>query len=112
MAASLPYSSSLQATKMVEQLTESFEVLSDPTLHPQTYAAMSELLSTTVVFLLDQASRLPDIEIVNLPAVMPGLVLAWEYYEDPERGNEIARRNGIECAGFIPARVDLEVLSE
>ncbi len=113
VAGSLSYSSGGQALAMLDLLADGFNtVLSDPTLHPETYEAIAALRSTTTTFLLDQAAKLPRVETLVLPAVTPGLVLAWHLYGDPARAREIARRNGIDHCGFIPAHVSLEVLAD
>lgn len=112
MASGLSYTSGLHALAMKDQLEESFAaVLSDPTLHPDTYEAIAAVKSTTSTWLIEQAAKLPDVETIRLGAVTPGIVLAWHLYQDPTRANEIARRNGVEHSGFMPPLVDLEVLS-
>lgn len=42
--------------------------------------------------------------------VMPALVLAYDYYEDPSREAEIIARNNIRHGGFVPAK-ELKLLS-
>jgi len=42
--------------------------------------------------------------------VEPALVLAYDFYEDPDREAEIIARNNIRHGGFVPAK-DLNLLS-
>lgn len=56
---------------------------------------------------LEGAARL---KVVNQKSIMPGLVLAYDLYEDVGRESEILSRNKIRHPGFVPA-IDIKVLS-
>ena len=55
------------------------------------------------------AGDLPDVVAAAPAAVLPGLVVAYDIYEDVARAEEIAARNHLPRPGFVPAR-PIEVL--
>lgn len=113
MATDLPFTSGQQAVAMAGQLAEGFgKVLAAPSLPPETYEAIAALRSEAIIYLLNTAAQLPQIETVVLRVVTPALVMAWDLYQDPTRALELGRRNGVDHHGFMPAGVPLEVIAD
>ena len=55
----------------------------------------------------DMTSRAQDearLITVTPPEVMPALVVAYDFYEDASRDQEIIDRNGVRHGGFVPAK--------
>lgn len=75
------------------------------------FQALDGLRATIAAAVPGDDNATPRLFGVTLDAVTPALVLAYRLYADPERGEEIAQRNGVDNPGFLPAAVELQVLS-
>lgn len=99
------------------------EMVADPNVDDGVYRAFTDLSASVVRFATEQAggnstpgsvSRgggLPQITSTRLEASRPALVVAHDLYADATRDGDIAARNRVRHPGFVPAGVDLEVLS-
>lgn len=76
-----------------------------------TFVALADLRSTIVDAVPPPDASLPELDIYQPAQVEPALVAAYRLYDDARREAEIVSRNRVPYPGFLPAGVDLEVLS-
>lgn len=72
--------------------------------------ALPELLAATAEGVPNPNEDLPRLETLTLIEWEPSLVTGWRLYADAGSGDEIATRNVVPRAGFLPALTPLEVL--
>lgn len=73
--------------------------------------ALEELRRVLVETVPPAEEELPELRTITLPRAEPALVLAYRLFANPELDAEIAVRNRVQHPGFVPAGVELEVLS-
>lgn len=76
------------------------------------YQAAQALRTALFAAVPPEGEDLPRLGSVELSATTPALVLAYRLYDDPTRDDEIARRNVVAHPGFLPAGVELQVLTD
>ena len=75
------------------------------------YIALEQARSAVWRDMTERAENKARLVEFTPPAVMPALVLAYNYYGDASREAEIIERNGIRHGGFVPAKT-LKLLTE
>jgi len=73
--------------------------------------ALQDLRIEVLSDLRARGAALATVRTVVLGVTTPAVLLAYQLYEDPDRGDEIAARNRVRHPMFLPAGVTLEVLS-
>ncbi|MDO9235951.1 MAG: DNA circularization N-terminal domain-containing protein [Aquabacterium sp.] len=74
------------------------------------YAALSDARGKVWRDLTERARDGARLTTLTPPDTTPALVLAYDYYEDAERADDIVARNGIRHPGFVPP-LPLKVLT-
>lgn len=77
------------------------EELAAVPLDGDVFDALSELRSTASADLTERAAKLPRQRIVEVQGETPAVVLAWRYYRDASRLDELVDRNDIPHPGFV-----------
>lgn len=77
----------------------------------QALAALLGLRTQVLEDLRVRGAALATVRTITLSASVPAVVLAYQLYGDPDRGDEIVARNRVRHPTFLPAAVPLEVLS-
>lgn len=108
-AVRVPWESLAEALAARERLLAQFDILADCS-DDGVCLTLPELLSAVVQGVPNPRENLPRLETIQLTEWEPALVTGWRLYGDANRGEEIATRNGIPKAGFLPALSPLEVL--
>ncbi len=108
-AVRVPYESLTDALETRERLLAQFDTLADCS-NDTVCLALPELLAAVVNGVPNPDEDLPRLETIELTEWEPALLTGWRLYADANRGEEIATRNGIPKAGFLPALSPLEVL--
>lgn len=108
----LPLESSTVAAGIGAQvLGISGELLYQPTIDDDTWRAIQDLQHAWATFASQASQDLPEVTTITLAASRPALMVAWELYQDPARGEDIADANGVSESTFLPAGVALQVLT-
>lgn len=76
------------------------------------FEAMTALRAKLVLAIPGEDGALPSIVTKFLPETTPAIVLAYRYYADADRGDEIAERNHIPHPSFIKGGVPIKVLTD
>lgn len=76
----------------------------------QVAEAVRDLRVAVVESVPDPAVELPELGTYTAAEIEPALVAASRLYDDPDRAQEIATRNGVVHPAFLPAGEPLEVL--
>ncbi len=108
----MEFISSDQANETQNKLIEEIDFLLDNSTNDVTLQNFADLKTALINDIINRGSNLPTLEILRLEAVANSLSLSYKLYKDLDRVDEILARNAILHPGFIPAGVDLEVLSE
>lgn len=108
----LPLESATVSASIGAQVFEiSEQLLHQPTIDDDTWRAVQDMQHAWATFALQASQDLPEVTTVTLSGSRPALLLAWELYQDPLRGEEIADANGVSESTFLPPGVPLQVLT-
>lgn len=105
--------SSTSYDEMLDVRDELLEAIDEEVLRTTTdeeFRVLTDAHSAVFTDMTDRAEQQSRLLSVELPEVMPALVLAYDYYDDANRDLEIVARNSVENGGFCP--VDLRISSE
>lgn len=105
------YSSTQEALKARDDLTDRIEEILQETNDDDVFAAFEALNASLVQVLPDDDSDLPNIQKVTLPDTMPSLVVAYDLFERADAEEDLILRNKIRNPGFIVGGAELEVLN-
>ncbi len=94
-----------------DTLLTTIDTLIDSGISDDEYYAWADVQSTLVKYTSELEPNLATSNTVQLTASLPALVVAYNLYGDADREEELTTRNAIANPLFIPAGVDLEVLS-
>lgn len=84
------------------EISDRLDAASESAGSDEVFESLRDLRIEVVRDLDRRAVDRPNLRQVQPPEVMPASVLAYRLYGDAERGEEIARRNGVPHAGFVP----------
>ncbi|WP_422491263.1 DNA circularization protein [Endozoicomonas sp. ALE010] len=98
-----------QAEATRDTLLDALDDIAGNTLSDNLFDQLQALRQGLYQTLPDQT--LPSVGEYTASATQPALVTAYELYRDPDRGEDIARRNGVAHPGFLPGGQPLEVLT-
>ncbi len=104
-------SASVAASLSAQVLSISDGILHQPAVDDDTWRAMQDLQHAWAAFASRAAAELPEVTTLTLATSRPALLVAWEMYGDPLRGEDIAEANGVLESTFLPAGVPLQVLT-
>ena len=108
----LPLGSAAQAKALTATiLAIGNSIIHKPGTDDATWKAVQDLQHAWAALASKAAAELPEVATVTLTMRRPAVLLAWELYGDPTRGEEIADNNGVLESNFLPAGVPLEVLT-
>ena len=68
------------------------------------YLALEEARASVYDDMTSRAQDEARLITVTPPEVMPALVVAYDFYEDASRDQEIIDRNGVRHGGFVPVK--------
>lgn len=105
-----PFTTYNQAMTIRDSLLEQLDTLAETT-DDDSYLAIVELQTQLIRRVDEVAPGLASIEQITLQASVPDLVLAHTLYGDASRADELSSRNDVTHPLFVPAGVELEVLS-
>ncbi len=91
--------------QLADLLEQEVATASDPV-----YAALTDLRVAVVRDIGTRSADLSSLGTYVPQSTVPAVVLAYRIYDDPERSEEIIRRNRIKHPGFVPGGQPLEVL--
>lgn len=94
-----------------DTLLNTIDTLIDSGISDDEYYAWADVQAALVKYIAEIEPNLATANILRLSEPVPSLVLAYNLYGDPNRESELVSRNGIANPLFLPAGVDLEVLS-
>lgn len=75
------------------------------------FDALRSLRAAVAHAVPDPAADLPRLRRVVLPATMPAVVVAYRYFADRDRSDEIVQRNDVANPLFVPGGVPIEMLA-
>jgi prophage DNA circulation protein len=110
--ASLTLDSSDQAKKVIENLDAKYDALLTEDFEPSIVESLIALKAGMVQHFSLASQSLPDIRTLRLGYPEPALVTSYRLYSTSTLDVDIIRRNGISNPAFVPANIDLEVLSD
>ena len=93
------YEEAVAARDLLAQFID--EELAAVPLDGDVFDALSELRSAASSDLTERAAKLPRQRIVEIQGETPAVVLAWRYYRDAGRLDELVDRNDIPHPGFV-----------
>lgn len=76
------------------------------------YSAIQKARAAVVAAVPPEAVSLPNLTDYTPNKTLPGLVIAYDLYEDASREAEIVTRNRIAHPGFVPGAVPLKVIAD
>lgn len=107
------YQSREDAIEVRDEITDALdEEMEDPATDAMMFQAFNKLRTEVVRGVPAPSLRLPSIAVVTPPATLPSLVVAYDFYENAGRAEEIARRNGAPHPGFLTGGRPLEVITD
>ena len=86
-------------------------LLNDDTLPDEVYSALQDLSATTIENIPDPEGNAPRLNKIEIKAVTPSLVLAYELYGNLSLESDIIVRNQISNPAFISPLKTLEVIA-
>lgn len=104
--------SAQQAQEIVALLGEQYDASLKEDFEPEVMESLSALKSAMVEHFTSLAQQLPSIRTITLNYSEPALVTAYRLYGDTTQERDIINRNKVRHPCFMPAGVDLEVLSD
>jgi len=111
-SADATYDSYDDALRTANQIASTIDMLVETTdVTDEYFAQLTALRAAVVLDIRERAARAPRVLSYRLGAPLPTVVIGHDLYEDAQRGAEIGDRNGVVHPSFVPAGVDLEVLS-
>jgi prophage DNA circulation protein len=111
-AADRIYSSFEDAISDRDEALEFIDAILNRTTDDDVYRGFQRLRNDLVKAVPDTNQDLPRIVTIELQAVTPSLVVAYDLYESLNLESDIVSRNGVTHPAFIPAQRDLKVLRE
>lgn len=110
---SMEFKSSKEAEEILNDFINQVEeqILTKVSTDENTLQSLKDLRSVLIKDITTTIKKLPEVKIIKIPQSIPSVVLAYELYGDIDRADEIIKRNNIFKPGFMPAMVELEVLS-
>ena len=109
--AKLTLDSSEQAKSIMTNLADKFDLMLVQDFEPDIMESLTALKGAMVEHFSKQAATLPSVttERINYPE--PALTVSYRLYGQAELDTDIIKRNRIRHPTFVPAGVDLEVLT-
>lgn len=109
-AVDVGFESSNEATATRERITANIDTLMLSVQDPQVYAELANMRSSLTDAVPAPDESLPSVGAFTPSRTTPALVIAYRLQDDPERDDDLARRNRVVHPGFVPGRRPLEVL--
>jgi prophage DNA circulation protein len=109
----IEFKTSKDAQKLLNEFVEQvdYQLLTEVSTDNEVFQILQQLQASLAKYVSFVIKRLPEVKNVQLSAATPALVLAYDLYQDIEREEEIINRNNIPNPGFVPAGVNIEVLT-
>jgi prophage DNA circulation protein len=109
--AKLELDSAEQAKDIMTNLSDKFDFMLSQDFEPEIMESMIALKGAMVEHFSKQAASLPSVTTTRINYPEPALTLSYRLYGDSTLDADIVKRNKIRHPTFVPAGVDLEVLS-
>jgi len=110
-AATVDYTSAQEAMTLRAELGDRLDVVME-SASDDVYNVLVPLRAAMVRDMADRSVRLPRLVTITPDITLPALVLAYRFYGDAGRADEIVSRNGIRHPGFVTGGRELEVLAD
>ncbi len=104
------YASHEDAKKDRDEILDLIDEVLDETNDDDVFLGFQKLRNELVKAVPGDDQELPNIVTIQIPAVAPSLVLAYDTYENLDLENDIVQRNNISNPAFIPPARDLKIL--
>lgn len=104
--------SAQQATDLADELAGYFDLVLEAPLDVAVHETFATMKATTIEHFVELSQRLPALTTYVPPMTLPALVLAYDLYTDPDREDDIVRRNAIRHPLFVAGGIELEVLAD
>jgi prophage DNA circulation protein len=109
----IEFKTSKDAQKLLNKFVEQvdYQLLTEISTDNEVFQFLQQLQASLSKYVSFTVKRLPEVKNIQLSANTPALVLAYDLYQDIVREEEIINRNNIPNPGFVPAGIDIEVLT-